>query len=292
MSVLVVLNRPTASGPVPAEPYTIVPPGAPAVDAMDLGITRGDGVFETVGIHDGAVHAVDAHLDRFAHSARLLELPEPDRDAYRGAVELGISLLGDVPDAYCKYVLTRGIEGRDSAPTGYAFLDANPDWSRQREQGIDVVTLSRGYDRDVARTAPWLLQGAKTLSYAVNRAVIREAARRGAEDVIFTTTDGYLLEGPTASLVLRLGDEFVTPDTADGVLHGTAQQGFFDHVRGLGFPAVYRPVPVAELADASGLWLTNSQRLAAPIRTLDGSARPVDRVFTDALNAALLHRTS
>lgn len=289
-AVLVMINRPTAVGPVPAEPFTVLPFDAPAVQAMDLGLTRGDGIFETVGITDGAVHAVDAHLDRFANSARLMELPEPDRDAYRAAVELGISLMDDASDAYCKYVMTRGIEGRDSTPTGFAFLDLNPDWSRQREAGIDVVTLSRGYPRDISRTAPWLLQGVKFVSYAINRAVIREAARRGAEDVIFTTTDGYVMEGPTASVVLRVGDRFVTPDVADGILHGTAQQGFFDHVRSQGFEAEYRPVSEAELREADGVWLTNSQRLAAPVKALDGVARSVDHAFTNAVNAALVAR--
>lgn len=290
MPVLVVINRP-ALGMAPAEePFRVVPFDQPIVDAMNLGITRGDGVFETVGIHDGAVHEVEAHLRRFAHSARLLDLPEPDPEAYRGAVDLGIGLLGAVPDAYCKYVLTRGIESRESEPFGYAFLDVNPDWSRQREEGVSVVTLTRGYPLDIARDAPWLLQGAKTLSYAVNRSVLREAARRGAEDVIFTTTDGYALEGPTSTLLLRFGDRFVSPSPEFGVLRGTALDGAFAFVRAEGYEAEYRTVRTEELGQADQLWLTNSQRLAAPLHRLDGETRHIDRSFTAALNASLLHR--
>ena len=289
--VVIVISRPAEESPDRGGPLLRpVRFDEPVVDAMNLGITRGDGVFETVGIYRGRVHAVDEHLRRFARSASLLDLPAPNATAFREAVELGIQLLGDVEDAYCKYVLTRGIESRTLEPTGYAFLDANPDWTRERTAGIDVVTLTRGYPLDIAQTAPWLLQGAKTLSYAVNRAVIREAVRRGAEDVIFTTTDGFVLEGPTASLVLRIDGRIVTPSTEHGVLHGTAQMGAFEHFERRGVPVEYRDVRIGELHDADALWLTNSQRLAAPVRRLDGREIAVDDATTAELNEFLLSR--
>lgn len=289
--VVITIARPSRASPPSDEPLLRVHPhDQPVVDAMNLGITRGDGIFETVGIFRGKVHSVDQHLERFARSARILELPEPDLEAFRAAVELGIEHLGPVEDAYCKYVYTRGIESRSWDPVGYAFLDANPDWTRERTTGIAVVTLTRGYALDVAQTAPWLLQGAKTLSYGVNRAVLREAARRGADDVVFTTSDGYALEGPTSTLVLRFGDHFVTPSPEHGVLLGTAQLGAFAFFESQGFTTEYRDVPAGELSDADQMWLTNSQRLAAPIHHIDARELPIDVELSASLNDFLLHR--
>jgi 4-amino-4-deoxychorismate lyase len=294
MPVVVTISRPSVdSAHTDAPAFEVVPFDAPVVDAMNLGITRGDGIFETVGIVNGVVQDEEAHLRRFARSAAILELPVPDPNAYRAAVAAGVAALGiiDSTEVYCKYILTRGIESRSFEPTGYAFLDVNPSWQRERTTGIGVVTLSRGYALDTAQTSPWLLQGAKTLSYAVNRAVLREATRRGADDVIFTTTDGYVLEGPTSSLLLRFGSQFVTPAPELGVLHGTAQYGAFRYLHSIGAATSYRPVLLSELMDADALWMTNSQRLAAPIHTLEGTRRPVDAELTAALNAALLART-
>ena len=223
--VVVLIDSPASD----SSALRVVDASSPHVDVMDLGITRGDGIFETVGIVDGRVHAVEEHLTRFAHSASILELPVPSASAFRAAVDLGISHLTDASDAYCKYVMTRGREsgpvgrpGEVTGPTGYAYLDVNPSWEAARTLGISVVLLSRGYQLSVQEDAPWLLQGAKTLSYAVNRSVLREAARRGADDVLFTTIDGYVLEGPTSSLVAKVGDTIVTPAQSGGVLHGTA----------------------------------------------------------------------
>jgi 4-amino-4-deoxychorismate lyase len=290
VAVTVVINEPVGGFRSPGEPFRVVPGDEPVIEAMNLGITRGDGIFETVGIVDGRVQEEDAHLERFARSAAILDLPAPNAAAYREALRLGIEALGDARDAYAKYILTRGIEGRDSPAFGYAFLDANPDWTRERTDGIDVVLLDRGYPLNIMQTSPWLLQGAKTLSYALNRAVIREANRRGAEDVVFTTPDGYVLEGPTASLVLRFGQDFVTPSPEFGVLHGTGQQGVYRWLAENGIAHAYRPVRTEELAEADQMWLVNSQRLAAPIRSIDGHARVVDREYTDAMNRFLRSR--
>ncbi len=122
--------------------------------------------------------------------------------------------------------------------------------------------------------------------------MLREAVRRGADDVLFTTTDGFLLEGPTSSVVLRLdGIFFVTTPPESGILPGTAQMDMLDLLAAEGFTTRIRDVTLDELAAADALWMTNSQRLATPVHTLDGKDVTVDRELTDRLNDQLLRRT-
>ena len=64
------------------------PPGTPLLFADDLAAVRGDGVFETLLVRDGRACLVDAHLSRMGHSAKLLDLPEPDLAAWRHAIEV------------------------------------------------------------------------------------------------------------------------------------------------------------------------------------------------------------
>ena len=82
--VLAVLTAPDAGSAV-AEPFRFADPDAPVIEVLDLGVTRGDGVFETLGVGAGRAQAVDAHLARLARSAAMLELPEPDAAAWRAA---------------------------------------------------------------------------------------------------------------------------------------------------------------------------------------------------------------
>ncbi len=128
-----------------------------------------------------------------------------------------------------KLILSRGVE-HGPTPTAWVTSAQAADFREARERGIRVVTLDRGYDSAAPARAPWLLLGAKTLSYAVNMAAIREAQRRGADDAIFVSSDGMVLEAPTASVILRFGDRFVTPEPAGAILHGTTQVSLFEHL--------------------------------------------------------------
>jgi 4-amino-4-deoxychorismate lyase len=291
-TVLVILNQPSldaAPHDPSAETFTFANPLEEHVQILDLGVTRGDGIFETLNMANGHPQATEAHLARFVRSAAMLDLPTPDVDGWRRAIEAVAAELDPTPEAFIKTVMTRGVEGSDK-PTGWVYAAASADFTEIRANGIAVVTLDRGYRHDVARTSPWLLQGAKTLSYGVNMAAIREAKRRGAEDALFVSTDGYLLEGPTANLVMRVGERLVTPRTDIGILPGTTQADLFTWAEGEGFETAYELVTQDDLRAADALWLVSSVRCAAPIRSVNGSPVEVDAELTTRFNDALIAR--
>jgi 4-amino-4-deoxychorismate lyase len=284
--VLVLLNRPSLEAEPhdpAAPPYRLVDPAAPVVSALDLGVTRGDGIFESASVGNGVPQALDHHLHRFANSARALELPAPDADAWRAALDLALSEFDPVEEGFAKFIYTRGIEG-DGRPTGWVYVMPAADYSRVREEGIRVVLLDRGYRHDVEHTSPWLLAGAKTLSYAVNRSVMREAARRGADDVIFVSSDGYILEGPNSTVVVRRGRSFFTPGVELGILDGTTQANVFRYAQSLGYEIGHELATPETLREADAIWLVSSVRHAAPVRELDGLPFPVDAELTKGIN--------
>ncbi|KAA0962833.1 aminodeoxychorismate lyase [Microbacterium sp. ANT_H45B] len=269
-----------------ADTFTLVDAAAPALSVGELSTQRGDGVFESIGVIDGHAQEVVPHLERLAHSAALCDLPLPNHAQWRQAIERAAEHC-EAGEYVIKLILSRGVE---HGPTPTAWVTAAPasDFSEVRERGVRVVTLDRGYDLDVAANAPWLLLGAKTLSYAVNMAALREAHRRGADDAIFLSRDGFVLEAPTASLILRLGDRFVTPAPNGGILHGTTQLSVYEYLADRGLAAEYARVPASDLPRADAAWLVSSVRLAAPITAVDGVELPVDHDLTADLNRYLL----
>lgn len=254
---------------------TLADPDQPQLRVDDLGLLRGDGIFETVLVVDGTPRELGPHLDRLARSAAMLELPAPDEDVWRALVAQVIDNWTGSAELALKLVYTRGIEGGDGTPTGFAMgMEIAPSALRARTEGVGAITLERGIEPGAAQRAPWLLLGAKSLSYAVNMAAGREAARRGAAEVIFTEGGDHVLEGPTSTLVVVEGRTLRTPPAQLGILPGTTQAALFRAAERAGWPVKVEPVAVADLAAADAVLFASSVRKITRAHTLDGVALP------------------
>ncbi|KQS73640.1 aminotransferase class IV [Modestobacter sp. Leaf380] len=250
-----------------------VPADEPVVTAFDTGLARGDGVFESVLVVGGRTPYLADHLARLHRSAALLDLPEVGDDVWGALVAAATDGWPADVEGACRLFLTRGL-GEGAAPTCLALLAPVPaETLRQRTAGIAVVALTLGVAADVRAVSPWLLGGAKTLSYAVNMAAGRYAHSVGADDVVFTSVEGRLLEGPTSTVVWASGGTLHTPPLDTGILAGTTQARLFTCAAPDGWATAVTPGTVADLHAADAVWLLSGIRGAAPVTSLDGIAR-------------------
>ncbi|MGJ5725067.1 aminotransferase class IV [Brevibacterium sp. H602] len=265
---------------------------AAQLPVTDLSAHRGDGIFETVlvsmGAHGATVVSRERHFTRFRASASALDLPDPDQGLWDRVID---SLIAEVAAADpanaefgIRYALSRGEQDANGEyrGRGWAFPVPVDDHIRTaREQGVTAVSLDRGFDAYIGSKAPWLLIGAKTLSYAVNQAAGRYAASNDADEALFVSHDGIVLEGPTANLIIRRGDRLLTPNPEAGLLSGTTQRLIFDHAEDLGLRAEYADLSLDDVKAADGAWYVSSMRTAVALRELDGNAISVDQTLTD-----------
>jgi 4-amino-4-deoxychorismate lyase len=275
------------------------PPGTPLLHADDLAAVRGDGIFETLLVRDGRACLVGSHLQRLTQSAKMMDLPAPDLATWRTAIEGAARRWAAATRAEgaMRLIYTRGRES-GSAPTAYVMVNAVPERvTAVRRDGLAAMTLDRGLPARGADAMPWLLAGAKTLSYAVNMAALRHAARHGAGDVIFVSSDGYILEGPRSTVVIAAdpgGDGnpcLLTPPPWYPILRGTTQQALFEVARAKGYDCDYRALRAADLLAAQGIWLVSSMTLAARVHTLDGRRllrSPIATEFAELVDAAIV----
>ncbi|UHJ57011.1 aminodeoxychorismate lyase [Mycolicibacterium fortuitum] len=255
-------------------------PNAPLLHADDLAAVRGDGVFETLLVRDGRPCLLEAHLARLTQSAKMLDLLEPELDGWRTAVALAAELWASANDGdgVLRLVYSRG---RESGGPTTAFVTVGALADRVagvRRDGLAAITLDRGLPLG-AGDMPWLAAGAKTLSYAVNMAALRHAERHGAGDVIFVSSDGYLLEGPRSTVVIATEERdgqplLLTPPPWYPILRGTTQRALFEVARNKGYDCDFRALKPADLLTAQGVWLVSSITLAARVHTLDGQRLP------------------
>jgi 4-amino-4-deoxychorismate lyase len=257
-------------------------PDAPAHHAADLGMTRGDGCFEATRLvtrPDGGAHLdhLDAHMARLHRSARALGIPV-DETAWRELIDKAVAAWDTPGEAVLRVMLSRGRESTPGAPpTGVLTITPIDERALRARDGISLATLVRGNAALAFVDAPWLLGGVKTLSYAVNMAAGREAARLGVDDVLFVSTDGFALEAPRSALVWRDGARLVTTMIeGTGVLASITQAAAFEAADAAGIPTGSALIKIDDLHRADGVWLLSSGRLVAPVLSLDGRALAVD----------------
>lgn len=271
-------------------------PDAPFLRADDLSAVRGDGVFETLLIRTGRTRRVDDHLDRLTRSASMLELPEPDRAAWRSAIDIAakkwVDSAGTGAEAWLRLVYSRGRESTpQTGPTAYVMAGPVSDRvARARRDGVSVVTLDRGYSTDLSARAPWQLLGAKTLSYATNMAALRHAERQGFDDVIYVSSEGKVLEGPRSTVIAVRGRKLVTPPPESGILPGTTSRAIFGIAAHEGWETSVSSLTRGDLITADSVWLVSSVTLAARVTALNRYVMPVAKnnaVFADLVDRAV-----
>ena len=179
-------------------------PQAPLLHADDLAAVRGDGIFETLLVRDGRPCLLEAHLGRLTQSARMTDLPAPDLPRWRAAVGMAVArwLADGGGEGVLRLVYSRGRES-GSPPTAFATIGAVPARvADARSSGVAAVTLARGLSAEGTTDMPWLLAGAKTLSYAVNMAALRHAERHGRRRRDLRRLRRLILEGPRSTVVI------------------------------------------------------------------------------------------
>jgi para-aminobenzoate synthetase/4-amino-4-deoxychorismate lyase len=226
------------------------------------------GLFETTLVAEGRPVELDAHLDRLAASVRELfgvDLPDSVRaEALREASglplgRLRIDVAPGAGGALVHSVAARPIDPDFSFPERGEALRSivAPGWSGAHKWA------DRGWLEEVE-------------------------AKLGEEVPLIVDADGQALEAGRANVFAVVDGGLVTPAADERILPGTTRAATIEIAAELGVPVAERPLTLADLHAADGVFLTSSVRGLRPARSLDGAAlRGPDELV--AMLASQLH---
>jgi len=265
----------------------LVDPDVPVIHADDAGLLRGLAAFETLRVYAGRPFAMAEHLERLGLSASRIGLLPPEFEALESLALQAIEAAG-VTDCSLRFTVTGG--RADSGPVALAMILPIPaDLETTRAHGISVIVLQIGIDPRLRKDAPWLLDGVKSTSYAVNMAAWDEARRRGADDAVFIAAEGSVLEGPVTNLWWRRGPVLYTPALDLGILAGVTRAYVIRLATAAGYQVEQGWYPLTELAQADEAFSSSSVRELMPIVRLDGDevGTGLPGIATQTLQTAL-----
>ena len=245
-------------------------PAEATISILDDGLLRGDGAFEMIKLYEGHPFALGPHIDRLARSAAAIELGL-DRGAIEREAAAVVAAAGPLTGGL-RIVLTRG--GRR-----LMLVEELPEWPASAR--IAIVTL----------TPSEILAGVKSISYAGNMQASRIAAARGADEAVYATAEGIVLEAPTSSVFWADADGSLrTPALATGILDSITRDVVI-----AGSEVEQGAFAVGELKSAREAFLASTTREIQPISSVDGvelpnpaggpAAAAASRVLADAVSA-------
>lgn len=232
----------------------VMPAQDATVPATDLGLLRGDGVFEVMRLYGGRPFAFEEHLARLGRSGANLRLAV-DVERVRADVEALLEQSGEV-EGLLRVVVTRG--GRR-----IALVEPLPELP---------ATLRLGY---VTYAPSRVLDGVKSLSYAANMHATRLAQERGFDEALLVTPHGRVLEGPTSSFFWVTDGVLRTPPLTDHVLASITRD-----LVGEVMEVVEEPCPVDDLAGAEEAFLVSTVREVMAVSEIEDLRLPAPGPLT------------
>ncbi|WP_168194369.1 aminotransferase class IV [Formicincola oecophyllae] len=259
-----------------------------ALNPADRGLLLGDGLFETVRVHQGHMDWAALHEERMRQGCGLLNMPALPAGRFMAALN-ATRAANQVLEGSLRLTWTRGPAARGLVPP-----------SPERCQPTLLITASHSVGAPSAkpglrapatimvarqrRDADSILAQVKSLS-ALPAVVARlEAHQAGCDDALMANHHGQLAEATAANLVALMGERLTTPPLHDGALPGTSRARLLQ--RGL---VVEGSCTEATLAQARGLWLVNALGIT-PVRAWrDGQGRTHDLPLPGTITEKLRH---
>ena len=271
----------------------LVDPDEPVLHVDDEAFLRSRAAFETTRVYSGRPFKLVEHLARLAGSAERVEIGRIDTEELTRLATLALEAAA-APDAMLRLFVTPGRNGAGS-PTQVAMVSTLPEGLDEvRARGIKLVSIQLGLDPELRASAPWLLGGVKSTSYAVNMAAEAEAKRRGADDAVFLGSGDIVLEGPVTNIWWRDDDVLYTPALELGILAGVTRATLLEEAGAAGYEVREGVFPLDHVAAANEAFTSSSIREVMPVVELDskaigdGAPGPAARELQEALRRAAL----
>jgi 4-amino-4-deoxychorismate lyase len=231
------------------------------IEVSDRGLQYGDGLFETIAVHNGIAVFLQQHIDRLTASCQRLHIPSPDPDILRAEVK---QLCQHTKQAVLKMMVTRGSGGRgyrqpdDIHATRILSLHPFPTYpDNYAAQGITArfCTTRLGLNPTLA--------GMKHLNRLEQVLARAEWQGDSVQEGIMLDINNRVIEGTMSNLFYYQNNQLYTADLTQSGVAGIIRAMIINHEA-----VIEHHFTQEELLDADEVFVCNSVIGLWPIKQL------------------------
>ena len=238
------------------------------ISIFDRGFVYGDGVFETIPIHNGRPFRWDSHLERFENGARFLKISPPFASA-----ELRQSVQELIRNNGVEHGVVRIVLSRGTGPRGYSPKGAGPptcvisshELSLADKAHCGVITSSHRINEGDALT------GHKTCNKLLHVLARTEADEAGADEALLLNSRGEAVTATAANLFWISRSVVCSPPVQAGALPGVTRAVVRELCEKCGLRYEERMISAGDFGSTNGVFLTLSSKGIVPVTSIDGT---------------------
>ncbi|MEW6007404.1 MAG: aminotransferase class IV [bacterium] len=247
------------------------------ISPLDHSFLYGDGVFETIRAYKGKIFKLDEHIERLKNAISILEIKIPKIDKKNLYQLLS---LNNLKDAIIRITISRGEGQRGIDP------------ALCKKPNIVVITEEfRGFSKkcvsatilDIRRQHPKTLPSIKSNNYLPNILAKIEAKKKGVDEGIFLTIDGYVACGITSNIFIYSRGKLITPPLSTGILPGITRKVIIEIASSIGIPVLEKRFRKPALFEADCVFLTSTGYEIMPIARIDNCVYKIPQALVDKL---------
>lgn len=226
----------------------------------------GDGIYDATYAHNHKIFDMDAHLDRFYNSARLLDINMPVERARLEKLLTELVRKVDSGDQFVYMQVTRGsgLRGHVYAEDIQAnlWITLTPCPVADTYKKIDLITYE---DKRFEYC------NVKTLNLIPSCLAATAAARAGCDEAIFHRGN-IVTECAHSNCSIFRDGRVITHPLTDHILPGTARLRLLDFAERLGYGVEEREYTLDELMNADEIVVHSTGSFCLAAKTVDGKS--------------------
>jgi branched-chain amino acid aminotransferase len=245
------------------------------ISVFDSGFILGDGVWEGLRVHDGAIAFLDRHLDRLFEGAKAIDMDIGlTRDQLTGALyeTLDANAMDAGEGVHIRLMVTRGIKATPYQDPRVTISPATvviiPEWKTPQPEtaskGLSLFTVH------VRRGHPDV-QDPKLNSHSKLNCITAciQATKAGADEALMLDPHGFVATcNSTHFFIVRKGE--VWTSTGDYCLSGITRAMVIELCRQAEIPVFEKNFSLTEVYSAEEAFITGTFAGLAPVTMIDG----------------------
>jgi branched-chain amino acid aminotransferase len=253
----------------------LVPRGEAKVSLFDAGFGSGDGVWEGIRLHKGALVFLDAHLDRLFAGAEAIGLTiGKSRAELTAALNETLAANAMTYGAHLRLMVTRGVKSTISQDPRTALgsptiaITAEHKRPAHASAGLNLATVS------VRCTPPAMFDMRLNSHSRLNLIIaLQEAMAAGADEALMLDPLGFVSSGNATNFFCVRGGEVLT-SSGEYCFNGITRGHAIALCRGHGIALRVGDFGPEEARDADEAFVTGTMGGITPVRSLNGRVFP------------------